>query len=168
MDECLKRNGSDFTVYEGISTNAQGREEFMAQWKLCPHGDGEGPLDLALKRAKASPHAFETECAFGFYVQFLNLCDQLQGINRADPIALPVHEVGRRLGVTGATVSEYIKQALEERYLVQVGNHCFNRNGAGKARTFHFCANRNPIATELMRDFPKRPRGMPAWAMDDD
>lgn len=166
--ECLSQAGMDFTIYEGIEDQDQGREEFKAQWLVCLYGEGEGPLDLALKRARERPTAFQTACTCELYVPFLNLCDQLQRINAENPIALPVHKVGKKLGVSGATVGAYIKQAVQERYLVPVGKHFYNANGGGKARTFQFYVNRNPTVTELMRDIPNRPRTVPSGALDDD
>jgi hypothetical protein len=152
-EECLAQCGWDFTRYDGIEDNDHGREEFMAQWTACLYGCDEGPLDLALKRANAKPLSFESDCLFAFYQAFVNLCYQLSRINGEDPIALPVHEVGKRLQVSGATIGVYIKRATQEGYLVQVGKH-FHRNGCegGKARTYHFYPNRNPVATQLMRD----------------
>lgn len=166
--ECLTRLGWDFTYYDGIESNAVGREEFQAQWVICLYGLGEGPLDLAMKRARVEPIFFKTECTFDFYQRFLNLCYRLQEINGEEPIALPVHRVGEELRVTGATVSAYIKQATSERecYLVQVGNHKYNREGAGKARTFRFYPNRSP--SRPRRTSLSRPPTVPAGALEDD
>jgi hypothetical protein len=83
-------------------------------------------------------------------------------------LRFPVHEVGKRIRVSGATVCEYIRQAVREKYFVQIGKHCINPNGKGKSRTYRFYASRHPIATELMRDNLKRPPGIPPGAMDDD
>lgn len=143
-EKCLSACGLAFTAYPGIEDHDHGREEFRAQCMICLYGEGEGPLDLALTRARISPVPFQTECTCERYVPFLNLCDQLQLINGRDPIALPVHDVGKRLGVSGATVGVYVRQAIKEQYLVLIGKHWYNPGGKGKARTFRFHPNRSP------------------------
>jgi hypothetical protein len=98
---------------------------------------------LAVVRAKAHPVTLRPEVVEARpddYSRFIGFVAWLQVTRRRDPIFLPVRSVGQALGFSSGTASNYLRWAIEDRYLEQTAK----AQGHIKAAEYRFNLSRFP------------------------
>jgi hypothetical protein len=104
-----------------------------AVWPAVRYGIGEGPLELAFKRAQKDGTPVTGATTDG-YRRFVNLCRCLQELVGGEPIFLPGRRIGALWGVSRTMVHNWITLAVTDGHLVLVdGTH-----GPHRARRFRF------------------------------
>jgi hypothetical protein len=127
---------------------ADARAEFYDCWPKIRCLPGRGPLGNAWRRATENPLTLPPEVRRRRgeeFSDFVSLAGWLQVVVGAQPILLPVEEVGKHLGVQAGTVSRYRRWAVEEGFLREVARAEFKGPGKrGKATEFLFDVARYP------------------------
>lgn len=91
----------------------------IAVWPKIVYADGEGPLELAIRRAAAMPVIPQPSIGTT-YARLMAIAFHLQDAQGVHPILLPVHRIGAILRVSGAQVARLIQVAIRLGHLTVV------------------------------------------------
>jgi len=108
---------------------------FVDAWFKVRYPEGQGPLEVAFRKAEANPVQMEHRFRNKDYGRFISMCYYLQADRGGDPILLPVERVGALFGKDKMHGSRLVRIARRAGKL-RLGSE-YHR-GAHRARMFYF------------------------------
>ncbi len=149
VDQAIQELGGwrgDWISLDGIYSTSCARAEFLYVWDRVEYRLGEGPLDVALRRAERMPLLPEgCEDSEEPYARFISTAGWLQDFVGDKNIMLPCELLGALLGVSAMHISRLRAMAVKDGYLREVEKHSALRH---RATEFRFSKERFPDLVE--------------------
>jgi hypothetical protein len=123
--------------------------EIATAWPQVRYAAGHGPLDAALNLARTSPLPLPPKLKLhNVYELFVGLCGWLQTIVGEADMYLPCRDVGKRVGVSHTTISQYRRLAVSQGLLIP---RACGRGHQRLADEFRFVMEIFPVLVEASR-----------------
>jgi hypothetical protein len=141
----------------------EAQTEFLHCWESVRHRMGSDLLAECVHRADREPLRIKGSRYAGNagYRRFLSFCGWLAVRNYPQPIALPQRKVAEVLGLNRpVTVGDWIKWAVDDRYMEKVAEHRLCPGGRRLAAEFHFTLEQWACLVEALPPSQRRPLGL--------
>jgi len=142
VEAWLRARKLEWTDFNEIGQNEDGRVVFLAVWDAVRFLPGYGPVEAAVDKAKSNPVSLPAKWdRTPGYRRFVSIAYWLQQLVREANIYLPTRKFAALLDCSHETISRYIKFAVADGILERAKPHSFFRGGFRLAAEFRFLAH---------------------------